>query len=52
MTRQYLIVSVSNPSEYWSNVDGWVDRESADVFIEAERASLTLPIGGQWEPMQ
>lgn len=28
---------------YWSNTDGWVDRESATVFSEAEMAVFTEP---------
>ena len=37
---------------WWSNTDGWVDRESADLFSseEKDRGSLNLPIGGRWEP--
>lgn len=39
---------------YWSNVDGWVDRDSATRFEEKETWYGTLPtVGGQeqeWEP--
>ena len=33
---------------YWSNVDGWGSRSTADVFTNAERRRLTLPMGGKW----
>jgi hypothetical protein len=33
---------------YWSNRDGWVDRQSAGIFSDAERKRLRLPIGGEW----
>jgi hypothetical protein len=33
---------------YWSNKDGWVDKKSADRFRPFEKASLRLPIGGEW----
>jgi len=33
---------------YWSNADGWVDRGSADIFTDAERGTLNLPMGGEW----
>jgi hypothetical protein len=33
---------------YWSNVDGWVAIQDADVFTEQERAELNLPVGGEW----
>jgi hypothetical protein len=34
---------------YWSNADGWVDRESADKFDEGDRMMLCLPMGAKWE---
>jgi hypothetical protein len=37
---------------FWSNSQGWVDRQSADVFTDAERESLRLPYGGRWVSMQ
>lgn len=42
--------TTSSPEEplYWSNVLGWCDRDSADLFTEAERNALTLPMDGTW----
>jgi hypothetical protein len=34
---------------YWSNTDGWVDRESATVFTPRERDIVGLPLDGYWE---
>lgn len=34
---------------YWNNRHGWVDRAWADAFTDDEHATLTLPLGGQWE---
>lgn len=33
---------------WWSNEDGWVDKESADTFSDHERQTLRLPRGGEW----
>jgi hypothetical protein len=33
---------------YWSNVDGWVDRRSANTFSIDEVRQLNLPDGGEW----
>lgn len=30
---------------YWSNEDGWVDKDSATLFTDDERKTLTLPQG-------
>lgn len=36
-------------ADYWSNSDGWViDIVSADRFTDAEKQTLTLPMGGKW----
>jgi len=35
---------------YWSNDDGWVDKDSATLFSNDEREEYThIPSGGQWE---
>lgn len=39
---------VSGDSLYWSNEDGWVDRESATLFPEKP---TILPATGEWEPI-
>ena len=33
---------------YWSNEQGWVDKESAGRFTYSERCTLRLPIHGAW----
>lgn len=35
---------------FWSNDDGWVDRNSATVFSQDEAASKRLPMAGEWVP--
>lgn len=37
---------------YWSNGQGWVERDSADRFSFDERTTLTLPVGGKWEDVR
>jgi hypothetical protein len=34
--------------DYWNNRDGWGPHENADVFSEADKKRLRLPIGGRW----
>lgn len=34
---------------YWSNGDGWVDRDSADLFSWYGKKRFNLPVGGIWE---
>lgn len=34
---------------FWNSADGWADAASADVFSDAERERLALPLGGEWE---
>ena len=31
---------------FWSNEDGWVDRDSATTFTTSEASATHLPIGG------
>ena len=33
---------------FWSNDDGWTEYEYADRFTDAEKQTLTLPMGGEW----
>ena len=33
---------------YWSNLDGWVDKASADAFMKSETLFLSKPSGGVW----
>ena len=35
---------------YWSNKEGWVDRDSADVFTDFNRQTLTPTDDGVWVP--
>jgi Zn ribbon nucleic-acid-binding protein len=49
-TRALLvIVSKTNEESYWSNEDGWVDRKSASLFTPEEKATLNLPMDGDWK---
>lgn len=44
----YVIQSVSNEDDFWSNEFGWVERESATEFTIAEHNTLNLPDEGAW----
>lgn len=33
---------------YWSNADGWVDRDSSDLFSHDEKENMSLPMYGEW----
>jgi hypothetical protein len=50
---KYVIQSASEEG-FWSNEDGWVDREGATVFEEHEIEELELPESrghdAQWVP--
>lgn len=35
---------------FWSNEDGWVDRNSATVFSHVDSFRYDLPTGGEWVP--
>lgn len=39
-----------NPSEilFWNNQSGWGSPRTADVFTDDEKATLSLPMGGEW----
>lgn len=39
--------SVEEPL-FWSNEDGWVDKESATRFTTKQRENLNLPDEGRW----
>lgn len=43
-----VIVSLSEPWDFWSNANGWGDLESATRFTQHERDTLRLPPGGAW----
>lgn len=43
----YVIVQ-NDGDLYWSNEHGWVYRNGATQYTEAERNSLNLPVGGHW----
>lgn len=49
----YRIWNVEETDEgeplYWSNREGWVLVEQADLFTGGERESVNLPLGGAWE---
>lgn len=44
----YAIGCTTNPSDRWSNADGWTDGPDFTVFTADERRSMGLPIGGEW----
>lgn len=37
---------------FWSNVDGWANRENATEYTKEEHEQLRLPIGGRWAETQ
>jgi hypothetical protein len=38
----------SDDGLFWSNEDGWVDKDSATKFSTYERQMLRLPLDGKW----
>ena len=49
MAENTLFVIISDTMGlFWSNEDGWTDRDSATVFTAQERDTLRLPLGGMW----
>jgi hypothetical protein len=52
-TMANYVIREKESGYFWSNEDGWVDnRESATIFSEKERQTLSLPIGDSdpyWE---
>lgn len=48
-TGFYAIASIDNPSDRWSNADGWTDGPGFTVFTAEEcRAQPAPPMGGKW----
>lgn len=47
----WAIVNQSNNDEMWSNTHGWVETPTYDLFTNAEKQAITLPIGGTWVAM-
>lgn len=45
----YAIIS-TNTKAFWSNQDGWVSFDNADIFDASEVAELNLPCDGVWVP--
>ncbi len=45
---KYIIINEWDGELYWSNDDGWTDREYATVFSRNEKFVLNLPIEGMW----
>ena len=37
---------------YWSNEDGWGDKDNATIFTVEERYSFNLPIGGRHDSIE
>lgn len=51
MTEEFDNYRIRSPAwdrHYWSNTDGWVDRESSDLFSSEEKDRLKLPMYGEW----
>jgi hypothetical protein len=40
----------SEPLLLWSNNNGWVDLQLADIFTRYEHNTLSLPMSGTWMP--
>jgi hypothetical protein len=45
----YAIIS-TNTKSFWSNLDGWVSFDNADIFDASEVTTLNLPCDGEWVP--
>jgi hypothetical protein len=51
LTVNYIILADTNDDEhalYWSNEFGWAGWSDATSFTDEERATVHLPIGGEW----
>jgi hypothetical protein len=48
MTVSYAIRSTVCASEWWSNEFGWTAKPSRELFTQAERDRLNLPMEGEW----
>lgn len=46
--KWYAIINIDDNELMWSNLNGWVSHPGFDLFNESEKASLNLPMGGQW----
>ena len=44
----WAIYCESNMDLSWSNSYGWTDAPDFDLFTDAERELMHLPIGGVW----
>ena len=45
----WIIINVSCAGDsFWSNNNGWVDKEDATRFTYKERHELNLPMFGEW----
>ena len=47
MKTTYAIKNTENKNLYWSNTDGWVNKDF-DLFTLEESKELNLPINGTW----
>lgn len=45
----WIIINEDEPDLTWSNEIGWVDGDNFSQFTDADRTSLSLPLGGVWE---
>lgn len=45
---RYAIRNTEDPSEWWSNEYGWTTQQLRDTFSQRERATLNLPMEGEW----
>ena len=43
--------AVADEVLYWSNRDGFVSLETADLFPINLKDKITLPVGGRWVPL-
>ena len=48
MANFFAIKNIKDNNDFWSNVDGWVDTPTFDLFTLHERDTLNLPIDGEW----
>ena len=48
MTKYLIEDTFTEDDSYWSNEQGWVCQNDADVFTKEEKENVYLPIGGRW----
>jgi hypothetical protein len=44
----WAIYNMDRPNDAWSNLHGWVDTPTFDIFTNEEKQNVSLPVDGFW----